>query len=372
MEPVETRPANAFKLALEAGELVIEFGNVVGGNGPTAVAVSDRMVLPVDTGRRLVYWLEDSLKPHAAALRAEEAKALPPAQAAVAARPGQAPVRPPPEAAGEWAAQLLRMVGALGLRHQYERSFRICRRALLANRFLLTFDPREIPGDAAGRVLEICDRLQMPETARAAAAANFGMAGSIHFGFEAGEDHAIAKLYLERQVPAAEAERAHITREPVLLHLAFKWDLVKAETVTTRYWWHPALSAAEIEGRLAQVYRDAAPASFEIARAALALAGNRLPIERLQYLEVDEAESARRSFDLNLYDAKLLVKDIQALIYRMREHFTVRPGQLQALYDQIRTKPLGHLAGGVHRNGEDFFNVYYGVVDLPQSPIGLR
>src|SRR5215472_14366935 len=132
MEPVETRPANAFKLALEAGELVIEFGNVVGADGPAAVSVSDRVVLPLDTGRRLVYWLEEGLKPHLAALRAEEAKDLPPIQAAMVARPGQVPPRLAPEAAGERAAQLLRLVGNLDIPHQYERSFRICRQGLLA------------------------------------------------------------------------------------------------------------------------------------------------------------------------------------------------------------------------------------------------
>ena len=49
----------------------------------------------------------------------------------------------------------------------------------------------------------------------------------------------------------------------------------------------------------------------------------------------------------------------------MREHFGVRPGQFQALYDQIKNKPLGHVAGGVHRNGKEFFNIYYGVAGFP-------
>ena len=38
----------------------------------------------------------------------------------------------------------------------------------------------------------------------------------------------------------------------------------------------------------------------------------------------------------------------------------------QALYDQIRTRALGHIAGGVHRNGRDFFNIYYGVAGFPR------
>jgi hypothetical protein len=56
----------------------------------------------------------------------------------------------------------------------------------------------------------------------------------------------------------------------------------------------------------------------------------------------------------------------------MRSHFGVRPGQFQGLYDQIKLLSLGHLAGGVHRNGKDFFNVYYGVVGLPRFSARLR
>lgn len=86
----------------------------------------------------------------------------------------------------------------------------------------------------------------------------------------------------------------------------------------------------------------------------------RLPPQRLLYLEVTEAGQPRRSFDLNLYDARLLVRDQQAVLFAMRDHFGVRPGQFQALYDQIKARPLGHLAGGVHRNGQAFFTVYFG------------
>ncbi len=103
----------------------------------------------------------------------------------------------------------------------------------------------------------------------------------------------------------------------------------------------------------------------EIAKAALEMAVAKAPAEKLQYLEVQEDANSRRSFDLNLYNAKLQVKDIQPLLQRMREHFGVRAGQFQALYDQINNKALGHLAGGVHRDGKDFFNVYYGVVGFP-------
>jgi hypothetical protein len=367
MEPVKPRSSDAFRLSLDANDIVMEFGNVLqpeATGGGAAVSVSDRVVMQVDTGRRLLHWLNQCVEQHAAALKADATKGLSPADAAAVARPGRAPIRPPASAAGERGAELLRLVGNLGVPHQYERSFRICDRTLLANRFLLTVDPNSISGERCGRTLEICDRLRIPQAARDAVVANFAMAQCIHFGFESDDDTILCKLYLERAVPEEEAARARAAREPVLLHLAFKWDLVKDISVTTRYLWYPGLSASGIEDRLAHVYRDGPQASFEIARDALALTRDRVPAERLQYLEVEEAENGRRSFDLNLYDAQLQVKDMQHLLHRMRERFGVRPGRLQALYDQIKTKSLGHLAGGVHRSGEDFFNVYYGVVGL--------
>src|SRR5437879_5074089 len=133
MDAMKASPADAFKVSLEAGDLVIEFGKVIepaASQGEAAVAVTDRVVLPLDIGRRLIHWLEDSLKPHAAGLRAAQAKALSPAEAAAALRPGQAPAQSPLDAASDTAALLLRLIGDLGVPHQYERSFRVSEGAL--------------------------------------------------------------------------------------------------------------------------------------------------------------------------------------------------------------------------------------------------
>lgn len=213
----------------------------------------------------------------------------------------------------------------------------------------------------------------MPGRLQAAAEQSFDSARCVHFGFEGGADSMICKLYLERAIPPEEAERAAVRSEPLLQHLAFKWDVLKDAQVVTRYLWYPALSAQGIEERLARVYRGRRTEfSLEIARAVLHLAASRTAAGRLQYLEVEEDENQRRSFDLNLYAVGMHVKDLQRVLYRMRERYGVRSGRFQALYDQVRTKALGHLAGGVHRNGKDFFNVYYGVAGFPKfsEPFG--
>ncbi len=365
----ETR-SDAFKASMEAGDVVIEFGRISGPAaepGSTAVAVSDRIVLPLETARRLHLSLGEALKPHDAALRAAEAQTLAPEDAAEAMRPSAAAPRAPADAAGERASLLLRLVAELGVPFQHERSFRMVDEALLANRFLLSVDRRGIGDDARTRVLQICQRLDMPEPARQAAAARFDMASTVHFGFEGDAGRVVVKLYLERTVPPEEAQRARQRGEPALLHLAFKWEPDSGAHVVTEYLWHAALTAPEIAQRLDRhVYRGAGEASCAVAKSVLELAASRAPAGELQYLEVQEPGNGRRSFDLNLYNAKLLVKDAQPQLYGMRERFAVRPGQFQALYDQIKGKVLGHLAGGVHRDGGDFFNVYYGVGSFPQ------
>jgi tryptophan halogenase len=375
MDATGARAANAFRISLAAEEVTVEFGQIVdpaSAAAAGAVSVADRVIIPLEVARRLALGLHTCLKPHQAAILAEEAKTMPPSEAAVAARPGQPTIRAPLSEAGEGAAQLLRLVGGLGIPYRYERSFRICDRALQANRFLLTLDVAGIPGKASERVLDICDKLRMPEGVRKAAVENFAIAKSIHFGFESDDEAIVCKLYLERAVPPQEVQRARKDGQPALLHLAFKWDLIRGTAVTTRYLWWPELAAAEIETRLAHVYRDGPQASRALAKAVLDLTKGRVAPEQMQYLEIEETENGRRSFDLNLYDARLLVGDLQHVLHRMREHFNVRPGQLQALFDQIKGKPLGHLAGGVHRNGEDFFNIYYGVADLPYVNQSLR
>lgn len=375
MEPMYPLIADAFRLTRQGRGLAIEFGRMDGvavTAGPATVVVKDRIIISMETARRLVVWLDEALEQHTVNMRAEDAKSLAPAVAAAVTRPGQGPPRPPQDTSGARAARLLRLVSAWGIPHQYERSLRLSEGSLQGNRFLLTVNAADIPDNAAAQTLSICDQFAMPLALRDAAAENFAIAKCVHFGFEGSTDSVIFKLYLEADVPAAQVQKARAAREPVLMHLAFKWDLLRDSTVTTRYFWHPGLRASEIEERLAHVYRDAQAESQEIARALLRTAVERVSPEALQYLEVEEAENSRRSFDLNVYNAKLQVRDIYDLLQRMRVSFGIRPGQFQALYDQIKGMALGHLAGGLHRNEKDFFNLYYGAVGLPHFNSNLN
>lgn len=355
-------PADAFRGQFDSDGIAVEFGRQRPGAGPgapggsgAAITLTERIVMPPATAKRLVLALAEALRPY-------------PAEALAAERDqrGEVPRNAPPDAAGEKGALLLRLVGELGAPCQHERSFRLSEGELLANRFLLSLNAGDIPASAPERVLAICDALGMPPDLRRAAAEDYGHAACVHFGFEGGENGAVAKLYFERAIAPEETAAAHARAQPVLLHRAFKWDVggaPGATAVVTEYRWHPLLDPDEIGVRLAGLYGDAGP-SLAIARGVLELAAARAPDAHFQYLEVEEA-NARRSFDLNLYDAKLQVSDAQPLLDAMRERCKVRPGRFQALYDQIKTRPLGHIAGGIHRDHREFFNVYYGVTGFP-------
>jgi hypothetical protein len=264
--------------------------------------------------------------------------------------------------AGEKAALLHRLVADLNAPLSRERSFRMSEGALLSDRFLLSVGKQHFGPDPAARVGDICGQLGMPAPLLRKIEPNVSAASCVHFGFEGAGDAGLYKVYFEFPVAEIAANRSPGSREPLLLHLAFKWDaLDAAASVATRYFWHPFLSASEIRERMSQIYADKrAEVSRSIATDVLDLAAARVPAEKLQYLEVREDETGRNSFDLNLYNARLRVQDLHALLSRMRERYSISRAEFQAMFDQVKGRTAGHLAGGVHRNGEDFFNVYYG------------
>lgn len=340
--------ADAFRASLARNEIRLQFGTMRPVPGVQTVELQRAIALPPATALRLLSRLREALQ------GAERRAAAAPRD--VVAQMGTTLLNAAPDEAGGRAALLFRLVDDLGVPYRHERSFRLAHERLQANRVLVSLDRARLGADAAERIEPICAELGMPRAVRGRVRQLVAEARCVHFGFEADGARSLYKVYFERRDADAEAAR----RSPVLLHLAFKWDAEQPERcVTTRYHWHPRLAAPELRARITAIYGDGSP--LEAALAILELAAARVEATRLQFLEVHEDGNERRSFDLNLYDARLALRDVQAPLARLREHFAVRAGQFQALYDQIRARPLGHLAGGVHRDGEPFATVYYGV-----------
>jgi tryptophan 7-halogenase len=265
---------------------------------------------------------------------------------------------------------LRRLVAGLGVTYGYERSLRLCHQAILPNRFLLSLSKNSLGERAHERVLGLCRQIRMPAEAMQTAAERLGAARFIHFGFEESASSCLYKLYLESRLPPDPPAGP----DPILLHLAFKWDVSDpSRHVVSRYTWHPGLSSDDILGRLSQIYRHPRhERSMQIAREVVQLAKSRIDGGELRYMEVDEPGTCRRSFDLNLYDCRLFLRDVEPLLMRICDHQDIAWRSFESLYRRIEAEPLGHLAGGVHRSAEGFFNLYFGVEERQSSelPVG--
>ncbi len=346
--PLAGVKAGAFRAAITDARIAIDFGQPAPGAG-NVVNLSNRVVLDPVTVIRLISALQVCMRDH------DSKWGNLPRTESVAPTRSHAE----PEAAGRKAADLFRVFDNLHVPYMYERSFRMSERALAANRFLLSMGRKSLPGDFRQSVQDICGRIGMPGALREQVDAHIDGVRSLHLGFE-GDDRVLFKCYLEYDHSPHGA--GTVPGEPVLLHLAFKWDTGDPDHhVTSRYLWFRLLSEAQMLERMKSIYGATDNPSLGIAGEVLDAVTGRANTEDLQYLEVQEDGNERKSFDLNFYDAGLLVKDLQPQLARMRDRFAIRPGQFQALYDQIKSRPAGHLAGGIHRNGKDFFNVYYGV-----------
>jgi tryptophan halogenase len=339
---------DAFRASVSQGEIRLEFG-VQRPEGET-VALSHSLGVPAHVALRLLSRLRESLR--------DAARRAPVSPRQTVSEMGTTLVNAQPDPAAARAAALFRLVGGLGVPFQHERSFRMAQEALLANRVLLSVGRAPLGPDAAARVLDLCRQLGMPRKLHAEVPGLVAGARGLHFGFEAGARGDLYKVYFEREAAQAEAAGG----DNVLLHLAYKWDVAQPERcVTTRYLWRPRLDAAALRREMTRAYGAEHAAALECAAAVLDMAAANTDPRGLQFLEVVEDDGARRSFDLNVYDAGLTLRDAQAPLARLRQHFGIRPGQFQALYDQVSAKRLGHIAGGVHRDGGAFATVYYGV-----------
>ena len=264
----------------------------------------------------------------------------------------------------EKAGLLFHLIKSLNIDYGFERSFKISEKALLGNRFLFTMSKHAIRQDPHGRILNICRRMDMPKKLLEVYNQNLPSANYVHFGFEEDEKSYIYKAYLEFWTDWENETKNQPNRfDPFLVHLGFKWDVSEpTRCVLTRYTCYPSLSVENILERLSRVfYSDQYRAPCEIAKGIVKLASSRISHDKIFYVEVEEENNPRRSFDMNMYKAKLRLEELHFLLLDMCQHYSIPSEEFHILYDQFRAKLFGHLSGGIDREGKDFFTVYYGV-----------
>jgi hypothetical protein len=354
-------------LSTTRGEVTLSLGEdriSSGGKGEGTYQVSDRIIMSPYTAKRLTALLNDVIHKHEAKYGPLEeggfqSTVQTPAPAIRQAVPDHAA-----ETLPEKAEQLFKLVKSLNLEVGYERSFKVSQETLLGNRFLLGFSKKSIEQNPRERILDICQRMDMPETFLRDFSEKLSEANYVHFGFEESEKTCIYKAYLEFYDKIAE-EIKNQPDQPAhfLLHLGYKWDVSDNKRhALTRYTWYRSLTVEDILMRLANIldpqeYKK----PIEIAEGLLDTASSRIPHQDILYLEVSEEDNPRRSFDINMYRAALELRELHPLLSEMCQHYSISSEEFDVLYDPVKTKIFGHLSGGIDREGRDFLTVYYGV-----------
>ncbi|MCU0596946.1 MAG: DUF3467 domain-containing protein [Desulfobacterota bacterium] len=353
--------SNAFHAASGREEVVLLFGQCVPaprGRPEQRLEFMERIVLSPLAAKRFAVALQNAVQAHERTYGSldKEPPATEPAS---------------PRGAGvldERARLLLGLVGKLEAVYGLERSFKATENTLLPNRFLVTMSKEEIRTQARERLLDICSRIHMPGDLLDQYKEHLSFAKFVHFGFEENEESSIYKAYLEFP---PNWESKYLNRpagaDAFTLYLGFKWDASDSQKrALTRYTCYPLIPLEKIMDRLADLYEGSADKeSLEIVKGFLETALGRTGYDQILYLEVSEDNNPRRSFDINMYRAKLRLRDLHSLLMQMCRHFSITPEGFHALYDPVKSKRFGHLSGGVDREGKEFLTVYYGVEEHP-------
>jgi hypothetical protein len=276
------------------------------------------------------------------------------------------PLHPDPsENPGSWLAgarspshqRLMQHVTRLDLPYGHEESFKMAGPRLLLDRVLIGFNTDVL---AASDFYEIAFDLGMPLPCKALLETHFAQANAVLFGIEGRGDNSVCKVYLEFWDQVRRQMRQTGPSSPRLLHLGLKWDTGHPDQhQVARYLCHPMLSAREVLRGIANVYPAIdLPSAREDALSIVRQGLKRNPSASMLFMEVCEAGNPRRSFDINLYKTGLRVGDVESELKSAAAHLGVPVAELLPALRHLGNLPLGHLAGGIDRHGNEFLSLY--------------
>ncbi|MDV2985715.1 UNVERIFIED_CONTAM: tryptophan 7-halogenase [Methylobacteriaceae bacterium AG10] len=282
---------------------------------------------------------------------------------AAAAKEGPAILRRNPA-----GARLADLVAGLGQPFGYERSVKATSDGLQTERFLVSLHRSSLGLDPAQTLDRLAAALGLRPPERAEAAGLIGGADLLHLGYEDGPSGALYKLYVEwsAQADAAWRGRDAAGAEPILVHRAYKWRVGGTETpVVTLYHWPRVREPRQIEARLlslAEGWEASDKTVLGVARSILRLAQER-GHGAIHYLEAREEPGSRLSYDLNLYACGLTMGEAEMVIGQAFVDLGIPPPDAAEVLAQRREEALGHVAGGIGRDGKPFLTVYSGMAD---------
>jgi hypothetical protein len=257
---------------------------------------------------------------------------------------------------------LIQLIRNLPVKCDCERSFKILDKTLLWNRCVFGVNKKLLGGTASERLLDLCQRMDMPRTLLTPFAESLSNCNFVLFGYEESETKCVYKVYLEYYDKYPQyLKNGAGGRDPFLLLIGYKWEVSNSSrTAVTKYTWYPWLSAEEIGERVSRIYDGCrSNRSVCIADEILRLALRKANASDVLYLDVCEDEYRRHSFDINLYEAGLTMQDLADVCLKMCRCYSIPHDEFDVRYANIRNAIFGHLSGGVDREGRDFLSIYY-------------
>lgn len=252
-----------------------------------------------------------------------------------------------------------RLVEQLGLKCGYEKSFKLANQQLLRNRYLLGIEKSILDHQ---KLSLICEQMAMPEKFVDEFFNSVLDANLVLLGFEEGIEDCTYKIYLEYwDRIRKDMSASQPPHEPMTLFQGFKWNtLDNSRAVLTDYTYYPLLKVDEIIERIGRLGSSAGDnIVFDVASEIVIAAARQANDRPLIYLEAREGDNPRNSFDINLYPAEMTLNSIHTPLAQLFRHYAITNEELDLLFSQIGSRPLGHLSAGTDRTGKVFLTVYY-------------
>ena len=254
-------------------------------------------------------------------------------------------------------AWLLTRVASLRRPMQVEGSVKLSRGQTCFERALVGVDLASLPYAVIDPVL---DAMGMIKDGRRALQDALPGANKMLFGIEQTADRTVHKVYLEFwERLVRELHSGGNRGEPTLLYLGFKWDKASPDRlVTDRYVCYPLLPVRDILRRIHALYPAHVHPPIAQLDQLIREASKPLIRDSFVYVEVCGDDNARRSFDLNIYKAGLTLGRAASQLRAIANHYGVGTA-VDTLLNTHGHQLLGHISGGVGRNGEDFTSLYH-------------
>ncbi len=255
---------------------------------------------------------------------------------------------------------LVQSIKALNAPCWFERSCKIAEKKIFINRFIYIVKIASLGQKSSDKILNICKHLDMPHPLRNAFKGMLPNVSYVLFGYEEGQTSCGYKVYGEFNI---DKKTIPTLKEPFLAAMGFKWDAMdNAKQVITHYTCFPSLSIEAVHNRMGYIFTPQHhKMTLDISKDILACVLERITLDDIFYLEAADGNNPRRSFDINVYEAGLKMKDIDPAMKKLLQHFSIPFEIYNRLYNQGADMKLGHLSGGIDREGKEFATIYGGM-----------